>query len=623
MLKIDRMEKNLAMKKIRKWVNGLSIKKKLIFYGYLTVSPVMILISLVLLIFNYDKAKEDWLDGNLSNINVLSESLNAVQTEVKDFTTYLCINTQLSRLLTSHNIEEKNKNARLWEEETPIQYVQNVLALKGYIKTIAIYPENGIRPYLKGMDGSVYVPEIESIWLSDIYADTLKSEYRYIWRNIPKGNGELYTMNKEDKIVLCREMFDTAMKVPLGYIVIGISYKYYQNLIENVVQSENESILVLGADGNELSRYGEIDTKVEKYLKNIDYKDKKYLNGDMYFSYGSYDIVCGKIGEDDGILCKIMPRYGVWAQLKGSAYTSLILLTGVLAGMLPLFMIISNLVTMPLHQLSNAIRKFSYGDFEQKVEVATKDEIGEVADCFNSMVNAIKNLINENYVIKLHEKESEIAVLQAQINPHFLYNTLDSLYWQAIDGENEELAESILALSQLFRLVLSQGQSEILVESEMELVSCYLKIQKMRFTKRLNYSVEVAPEASEARIPKLIIQPFVENAIVHGFEKTEGKCELEVKVKREGDFVRFEIKDSGIGMTREQIDRVWKNEPERYTKQRIGRYAIRNIRERLQLIYKDNFKLDIQSVVGKGTEVTIILPFKEETGEAVKIVSRR
>lgn len=100
------------MEKIRQWVNRLSIKKKLIFYGYLTVSPVMILISLVLLIFNYDKTKEEWLDGNLSNVTALSESLNAVQTEVKDFTTYLCINTQLKQLLKTdnkNNIEEKIK----------------------------------------------------------------------------------------------------------------------------------------------------------------------------------------------------------------------------------------------------------------------------------------------------------------------------------------------------------------------------------------------------------------------------------------------------------------------------------------------------------------------------------
>ena len=597
------------MKKVRQWVNGLSIKRKLIFYGYLTVSPVVILISLALLIFNYDRTKQGWMNANLSNVNVLSGNLNAIQTEIKDFTTYLCINTQLSKLLTTGNVGEKNKNARLWEEETPIQYVQNVLALKGYIKTIAIYPENGIRPYLKGMDGSVYVQEMKNIWLSDIYTDTINSEYKYVWRSIPKGSSELYTMNKEDKIVLCREMFDLARKVPLGFIVIGISQEYYQDLIKNVVQNEDESVLVLGADSSELSRYGKINKKVADYLKNMNDANKKNLEEGMHFSYANYDIACRQMGENGGIVCKIMPEYGVWAHLKGNLYTSLILLIGVLAGMLPLLLIISNLVTRPLRQVSNAIRKFSGGDFEQRVEVVTSDEVGEVAVCFNSMVDAIKNLINENYVIKLREKESEIAVLQAQINPHFLYNTLDSLYWQAMDAENEELAESILALSQLFRLVLNQGQSEIMVESEMELVACYLKIQKMRFTKRLEYQVEVDEEIKKVKIPKLVIQPFVENAIVHGFEKVVGKCELKVRARRDGDFVQFEIEDTGIGMSQEQIDEVWKREPERYTKQRIGRYAIRNIRERLRLLYKGNFQLDIQSVVGKGTKVIIRVPF--------------
>ena len=611
------------MNKVRQWVNGLSIKRKLIFYGYLTVFPVMILISLALFVFNYDRAKQEWLNGNLSNVNVLSENLSGVHAEIKDFTTYLCINTQLSKLLTAHDIKEKNKNARLWEEETPIQYVQSVLALKGYIKTLAIYPENGIRPYLKGMDGSVYVQEIENIWLTDLYADTMGSEYKYVWRSIPKGNSELYTMNKEDKIVICREMFDLGRKVPLGFIVIGISQDFYQDLIKNVVHDENESVLVLGPDGSELSSYGKMDKDVAEYLKNIDYAKEEYLDKGVYISYGGYDIVCRQMGENAGVVCKIMPRYGVWAQLKGNVHTSLILLLGVLAGILPLFLVISNLVTRPLRQVSNAIRSFSGGDFEQKVEVATRDEVGEVAACFNSMVDAIKNLINENYVIKLREKESEIAVLQAQINPHFLYNTLDSLYWQAMEEENEELAESILALSQLFRLVLSQGQSEIMVGSEMELVSCYLKIQKMRFAKRLDYRVEVEEDVREVKIPKLIIQPFVENAIVHGFEKVEGKCELKVQVRRDGDFVRFEIEETGVGMTSEQIAQVWKKEPERYTKQRIGRYAIKNIRERLRLIYKGNFQLNIQSVVGKGTKVVIAVPFKEGMNDTVEITDRR
>lgn len=171
---------------IRQWVNGLSVKKKLIFYGYLTISPVMILISLVLLFMNYDKAEKEWRDSNRNSVNALAESLNAMQTEIKDFSTYLCINTQVKNLLTEDDPAERNKNARVWEEETPIQYVQDVLALKGYIKTFAIYPENGIRPYLRGMDGSVYIADIEDVYQTEIYSDTVNSKYGYIWRSIPR-----------------------------------------------------------------------------------------------------------------------------------------------------------------------------------------------------------------------------------------------------------------------------------------------------------------------------------------------------------------------------------------------------------------------------------------------------
>lgn len=619
----QRTEKNQMREKIKQWVNGLSVKKKLIFYGYLTISPVMIFISLVLLFVNYDKAKDEWMDSNLNSVNALSESLNSMQMEIKDFSTYLCINTQVKNLLTDDNPEERNKNARVWEEETPIQYVQDVLALKGYIKTFAIYSENGIRPYLRGMDGSVHIADMEDIYRTEIYSDTVNSKYGYIWRSIPKGRSEVYTTNREDKIVLCREMFDQAKKRSLGYIVISISQESYENLIKNAVQDENEGVLVLGADGEELSRAGFIDPEVEEKLKSPEFVIQDYRVRENCFTYKKYDIICRQAGENTSIVCKIVPVYGVWQQVQESVYTSVMLLLGVLAGMLPLFLIISNLVTRPLQRVSDAIRKFSAGDFEQKVEVSTRDEVGEVAACFNYMVEDIKHLIEENYVITLRERESELAILQAQINPHFLYNTLDSLYWQAMEAGNEELAESILALSQLFRMVLSQGKSEIPVEHEMELVSCYLQIQKMRFAKRLDYQIEVEPAIQKAKIPKLIIQPFVENAIVHGFEKADGKCELTVRAWQDAGFVKFEIKDTGTGMSKEQIEAVWKEEPAHYAKHRVGRYAIRNIRERLQLKYQQRFQLEIQSVIGEGTTVTISIPFEacdlreEKKGEAV------
>lgn len=193
-----------------------------------------------------------------------------------------------------------------------------------------------------------------------------------------------------------------------------------------------------------------------------------------------------------------------------------------------------------------------------------------------------------------------------------MYNTLDSLYWQATEAGDDDIAESVYALSQLFKLVLSKGQGVITVGQEIELVSRYLQIQKMRFSKRLNYNISVDENINKAKIPKLIIQPFVENAIVHGFENVSKPCELNLSGKREGEFLHFEIEDTGIGMSKDQIKGIWKQETDKYAKQRIGRYAIKNIKERLQLKYGDKFKLEINSKIGVGTTVILILPYEGE-----------
>jgi two-component system sensor histidine kinase YesM len=248
------------------------------------------------------------------------------------------------------------------------------------------------------------------------------------------------------------------------------------------------------------------------------------------------------------------------------------------------------------------------------VQVATHDEVGEVAECFNRMVSDIRELINRNDICEIREKESELSALQAQINPHFLYNTLDSLYWQAMNSGNEDLAETIFALSQLFRLVLNQGRKEVAAAQEVELVTRCLQIEKFRFGERLCYDIEVEEDVKKAVIPELILQPFAEYAVVHGLENVEHPCKITVTGSREQENVLFVIADNGAGMTKEQVQALFEKETEKkYAKQRGVRFAIRNIRERLQLRYGDRFSLEIESQKGEGTRVMLRVPF--ETGE--------
>ena len=599
------------MGRIRQRINRLSVKKKLVLYGYLTITPVLIVLCVILTAYNYRRVMDERLQNDLFAVNSLAESWSALQTDIKDFSTYICINKEIHELLTSGDPDVKNKNARLWMDEAPMGIVQDMIALKGEIKTLAIYAENGVRPYLRGMDGSVNLPDVEAVKNTQLYREAAASKNGMVWKYVPKGSAEIYTLNRSDKLVFYREIFDLAQKKTLGHIVIGASSEYFDNLVRAAAK-DREAVLVLDQTGGVLSLIGEIDETLREYLLSDEFAGIDYRKRAQHFSSGRYEVICAQPEKNGAVICKVVPEYSLQTQLWDVAYMPLVELLGVLIGMLPLLIIISNIVTRPLKKLRDAIDGFSEGDFTRQVEVETQDEIGEAAQCFNVMVRSIHDLIEENYVITLQERESELAALQAQINPHFLYNTLDSLYWQAMEAENEELAESILALSQLFRLVLGQGEREVAVSHEIELVSRYLQIQKMRFAKRLEYSVEIDPAIGRAKIPKLILQPFVENAIVHGFENMDVPCMLTVSGQLVDGKLRFQIRDTGIGMRQDQIDALWDGEPAEYRRQRIGRYAIKNIRERLLRKYQDRFTLDIQSEVGKGTTVTLTIPYEED-----------
>lgn len=599
------------MKRLKQWFGRLSFRKKMIVYGYLTISPVLIIVCLFLSLFNYNRLQKGKLEDDMNDVYALSEAVDTLQSRVKQISTYICINEQIQEIVTAKDIDEKNADTRLWLDEAPMQILEDIISLDGDIKTIAIYPENGVRPYLRCMDGGAYFSDVEDVQKTSVYQDTQDSDNNMVWKYIPKGQSEIYLSNYNDKVVICRELYDLKHKNRLAYIVIGVNADSFYNLCGYVIKGEDEGIVILDKNGNELCLAGKVAEKAEAYIQSEEFIQSVRNTESLQCYVDDYMIICGRSSDNGSIICKVVPKYSLNIHFFDFTYMPIVLLICVLFALMPLLLIISNIVTRPLGELSNAINKFSTGDFSQQVNVKSEDEIGEVANCFNRMVGDIKTLIDENYVMTIRERESELAALQAQINPHFLYNTLDFLYWSAIEKDEEELGECILALSQLFRLVLNQGKSEVTVEQETELVSRYLQIQKMRFSKRLTYEIEIEPEIKNSKIPKLIIQPFVENAIVHGFENVAGACRLLITGRKENDHIRFEIIDSGIGMRQEQIDALWQGDSDKYSKQRIGRYAIKNIRERLQLRYHDDFELEIQSTVGKGTTVIVIIPYEE------------
>ncbi len=233
------------------------------------------------------------------------------------------------------------------------------------------------------MDGSTYINDLDVVRSTDIYGETLASKNGMVWKSVPKGNGDTYLTNRSDKIVLYREIFDLTQKKTLGYIAIGVSQEYFQNLCQNITKNEKESVLILDKNGGELVKTGTLPEKLEDYLTGEDFIQQNYKEREKHFTYGDHEVICTQTDKNSSIVCKVVPAYGLQMQVQDIAYMPLILLIGMLIGLMPLLMIISNLVTKPLRRLCEAINEFSTGDFEQQVEVMTHDEVGEVAECFN------------------------------------------------------------------------------------------------------------------------------------------------------------------------------------------------------------------------------------------------
>lgn len=273
---------------------------------------------------------------------------------------------------------------------------------------------------------------------------------------------------------------------------------------------------------------------------------------------------------------------------------------------------ISSRIANPIKRLERSVKGLEGGNWDTEIAVGGSYEVAHLGKTIRTMVAQMRSLMDDIVAEQESKRKSEFDALQSQINPHFLYNTLDALYWRATNEGNDEIAEDILSLSQLFRHVLGQGNAQTDIGNEKELLEEYLHIQKMRFSDHLDYEIHMEEAILSHMIPKLILQPFVENAVVHGFERDGGDCLIRVDGKREGEWIVFTVEDNGVGMSEEQLQDIWEvPDAKRYAGQRIGRYAIRNVKERLELLHGDGCTLRIESAVGRGTCVTIRIPWED------------
>lgn len=293
----------------------------------------------------------------------------------------------------------------------------------------------------------------------------------------------------------------------------------------------------------------------------------------------------------------------------------ILLFYGLIAGAAIVFataiaIIISTTITRPIKMLENTMHKVEEGDFSIQSEIVLNNEIGHLSNTFNVMISKIKLLMQNAVSIEEEKRRSEIKALQAQINPHFLYNTLETIIWMSASGKNEEVVEVTSALARLFRTSISKGAHLVPLAVEVENINSYLTIQKMRYKDKLSFDVNIPSELAKLMTPKLILQPIVENAVYHGIKQSEHGGAITIGAELREGCLMITVEDEGVGMSAEQMEQLFV--PKDNTDRGIG---VINVNNRIKLCFGQQYGLHYQSSPDQGTRVEICLPIIEEGEE--------
>lgn len=268
---------------------------------------------------------------------------------------------------------------------------------------------------------------------------------------------------------------------------------------------------------------------------------------------------------------------------------------------------VSYLIGNPLKKLDDSVKDLEYGKLDLNIYIGGSYEIQHLGRTITSVVLQMHELMNEIVIEQEKKRKSEFESLQAQINPHFLYNTLDSIVWMVESERYQEAISMVTALASLFRISLSKGKNIITIREEIEHAQNYLYIQKIRYKNRFQVKIDIAPEIYECSTIKLIVQPLLENAIYHGVEFMDGEGEITIKGYLKDDDIYIDVIDNGLGMPEEEVNLILRDDTTRVHKRGSG-IGLSNVHQRIQLYFGLQYGLLIDSELDEGTTVHIHLP---------------
>lgn len=586
------MNNIIGLYKIKDKLNNLPIRRKLMLAFLMLIIFPSILIGVLSF---YRSSKVLTLKTRQYTNDILMETANNIEIKLREaerLSFQIVSNSEVQTALKNANRGFNEEYERISTEKFIDSQLNGLISSDADIAAIQIISNSGVTYYIN--PGSV--------------ALRFREEDKKVIEQA-EGSACWFDTNSENQtITLGRAVNSISNLERIGYVFIYLRESSIFNIYKKTELFKNGEILIINKEGtiisykdkNMLSKKSELSTNdfLNNNLKQ-DFITSKVNGKNFYVTYRAIT------GNNWRILTYIpaveyerdIVSLRKWIVLICGSCCFLALIISVA---------ISDSISKPLRNLSKMMLKVGEGDFNAFSQYESQNEIGILSRHFNKMVTQVQQLIQEVYQEQLLKQKAELKSLRMQINPHFLYNTLESINWIARIKGIPEIGKMVKALGDLMRSSIS-GDDFVSVEEEIKNISNYLTIQKFRYGDRFEVEVDVSENILAVKIPKLILQPIVENAIVHGLENKVGTGKIEIIGFIENNKICLVVNDNGIGMDQNTINLLLSDKPmqEADGHTHIG---LRNVDSRLKMYYGKDYGIGINSEIGWGTRVTIYIP---------------
>jgi len=563
-------------------------------YVFFTCFSILFFLLIIIIIsITYYMTETDSVNKTLKHkeekLKLLSEGLN---NELLNY-------EKTSIVMERQDVFIKLINNRYRKDNNILEYRETVSSLNSNFSNI-VYSIPGLQSvsiYMKSPPSIQWGPvEFQSISIIE------KNEWYKNFNGTSSawlGEREVLINSSKEKVVSYGKKVFSAKGDLVAVLVLNVSSAYIQEWITERSDTDNLAIFdgksSISFHSSLLSRNNLRSIKENilyfKQKENI-YIDFIYQNGDL--------IVSTLVPTSEWIISEIISKKTLTE--SGRTIAQLLILIGIIAIIIAFFVIfyLTRKFTYPINYLSKVLKNHRIKELPEKLPDDYRNEFGQLFQSYRQLIYRSENLYRSLIQANRWQRETEIKALQANINPHFLYNTLDQLNWRAIERGDHDLSKMMELLGKMLRIGLSNGESIITVEREIDYLHHYLELQKIRMESNLSYEIKRTDNANDCYIPKLTLQPFVENSIIHGFIDQKD-CIINIKIKEFKSTIKFEIEDNGNGIDKDYISSI-------NSSQDTGGYGIKNVRNRLFAYFGDSAKIQLLNNKLTGTTVIITIP---------------